>query len=112
MVNAEAWSSLPADLQKIVEISCQAITNDMMAEYTHGNALALKQLQEDPNVELRPFPDDVLRLLKSHTLDIVAELSASDPAFKKIAGSYYAYMVASTENQRVTEWANLKTRDL
>jgi TRAP-type mannitol/chloroaromatic compound transport system substrate-binding protein len=74
--------------------------------------MALKQLQEDPNVEVRPFPDDVLRLLKSHTLDIVGELSESDPSFKKIADSYYAFMEASTENQRVAEWANLKTRDL
>jgi TRAP-type mannitol/chloroaromatic compound transport system substrate-binding protein len=112
MVNAEAWASLPADLQAIVDITAHAITTDMMAEYTHGNAMALKQLQEDPNVEVRPFPDDVLRLLKSHTLDIVGELSESDPSFKKIADSYYAFMEASTENQRVAEWANLKTRDL
>ena len=84
----------------------------MMAEYTHGNAIALQQLIDDPEVEVRPFPDDVLRLLKSHTKDIVAELSASDPAWKKIADSYYAFMNTSTENQRVTEFANLETRDL
>ncbi len=112
MINKDAWDSLPADLQAIVDISCQAITTDMMAEYTHGNALALQQLVDDPNVEVRPFPDDVLRLLKSHTQDIVAELSATDPAWKKIADSYYAFIEKSTENQRVTEWANLKTRDL
>ena len=112
MVNSEAWAALPADLQAVVDISCQAITTDMMAEYTHGNAAALKQLQEDPDVEVRPFPDDVLRLLKSHTLDIVSELSETDPAFKKIADSYYTFLDTSTENQRITEWANLKTRDL
>lgn len=112
MINSSAWASLPADLQAIVETACQAITNDMMAEYTHGNAMALHQLIEDPNVDVRPFPDDVLRLLKSHTQDIVDELSATDPAWKKIADSYYAFLDKSTDNQRVTEWANLKTRDL
>ena len=112
MINADAWASLPADLQAIVATACQAITNDMMAEYTHGNALALKQLIDDPAVDVRPFPDDVLRLLKAHTKDIVDELSAADPMWKKIADSYYAFMENSTENQRVTEWANLATRDL
>ena len=112
IINKDAWASLPADLQAIVEITCQAITTDMMAEYTHGNALALQQLIDDPDVDVRPFPDDVLRLLKSHTQDIVAELAETDAAWKKIADSYYAFVEKSTENQRVTEMANLKTRGL
>jgi len=112
MVNADAWASLPPDLRAIVDITCQAITTDMMAEYTHGNALALQQLIADPNVDVRPFPDEVLRLLKKHTQEIIDETSAKDPAWKKIADSYYAFIETSTENQRVTEMANLKTRDL
>jgi TRAP-type mannitol/chloroaromatic compound transport system substrate-binding protein len=112
MINMDAWASLPPDLQAIVETSCQAITTDMIAEYTHGNAVALRQLKDDPQVEVRPFPDEVLRLLKSHTHDIVEEMSAIDPAWKKIADSYYAFIEKSTDNQRATEWANLKTRDL
>jgi TRAP-type mannitol/chloroaromatic compound transport system substrate-binding protein len=112
MINAAAWASLPADLQAIVEISCQAITTDMAAEYTHGNIAALKQLIDDPNIDVRPFPDEVLRLLKAHTQDIVSELSETDPAWKKIAESYYAFLEGSTENQRVTELANLNTRFL
>ena len=112
MVNAEAWASLPAELQAIVDLASQATTTDMMAEYTHGNALALQQLQDDPDIEVRPFPDDVLRLLKRHTRDIVNEQSAADPTWKKIAESYYAFLDVSAENQRVTEWANLETRDL
>ena len=112
MVNAAAWASLPPDLQGMVELASQAITTDMMAEYTHGNALALQRLIDDPTVDVRPFPDDVLRVLKGHTQDIVAELSASDPAWKKIAESYYEFMDKSTESQSATEVANMKTRAL
>ena len=112
LVNAEAWASLPPDLQALVELACQAITTDMLAEYTHGNALALQQLIDDPDVDVRPFPDDVLRVLKGHTQDIVDDLSAKDPIWKKIAESYYAFIEKSTENQRVTEVANLATRSL
>ena len=112
MINAETWASLPPDLQAIVEISCQAITTDMAAEYTHGNVAALKQLIDDPKINVRPFPDEVLSVLKSHTRDIVNELSETDPAWKKIADSYYTFLEGSTENQRVTELANLNTRAL
>jgi TRAP-type mannitol/chloroaromatic compound transport system substrate-binding protein len=112
MINADAWASLPPDLQSIVATACQAITTDMLAEYTHGNAQALRELIDDPKIDVRPFPDEVLRLLKSHTQEIIDETSATDPAWKKIAESYYGFISTSTENQRVTELANLKTRDL
>jgi TRAP-type mannitol/chloroaromatic compound transport system substrate-binding protein len=110
IINQDAWASLPADLQAIVEITCQAITTDMVAEYTHGNAYALQQLIDDPNVELRTFPQEVLDLLKSITDDIVAEWIAEDPAAAKIAESYYAFLAKSEYGQRVTEQAYLETR--
>jgi TRAP-type mannitol/chloroaromatic compound transport system substrate-binding protein len=55
MINADAWASLPPDLQAIVEITCQSITTDMMAEYTHGNAIALQRLIDDPDIEVRAY---------------------------------------------------------
>ena len=94
----------------IVETSCQSITTDMVAEYTHGNAYALQQLREDPNVELRQFPQDVLDLLSRLTDEIVAEWIADDPAAKKIADSYYEFLEKSAYAQRVTEQAYLQTR--
>ena len=110
IINKDAWASLPADLQAIVEITCQAITTDMVAEYTHGNAYALQQLIDDPDVELRLFPQEVLDFLKSITDEIVAEWIAKDPAAAKIAESYYAFLAKSEYGQRVTEQAYLETR--
>ena len=110
MINKAAWDSLPPDLQAIVETTCQAITTDMVAEYTHGNAYALEQLIDDPDVELRPFPRDVINLLKSITADIVAEWVAKDPAAKNIADSYYAFLEKSAYAQQVTEQAYLDIR--
>jgi TRAP-type mannitol/chloroaromatic compound transport system substrate-binding protein len=110
MVNKTAWESLPEDLQAIVETSCQAINCDMNAEYTHGNAVALKQLMNDPNIEMRPFPDEVLRHLKSITDDVVAEWVAADPKAAKIFESFNAFREISTPNQRISEQAFLETR--
>jgi TRAP-type mannitol/chloroaromatic compound transport system substrate-binding protein len=109
-VNRQAWDSLPPDLQAIIDISCQAITTDMQAEYTHGNAVALEQLTADPNVELRQFPDEVLQYLKSIAQEIVEEMVADDPMAAKIYKSWSSFLAQSIPNSRITEQAFLATR--
>ena len=109
-MNRTAWESLPPDLQSIIGIACQAITTDMTAEYTHGNALSLHLLMEDPNVEIRRFPKDVMQHLKSITDEVIADLVASDPAAAKIHASYSEFLRKSVDNQRITEQAFLETR--
>ncbi len=83
----------------------------MAAEYAQGNAMSLKRLQDDPNVELRRFPDEVLQLLKSMTRDVVKDLMAADPASAKIGKAYFDYLELAAENSRVTERAYLEARD-
>ena len=60
IVNREALEALPADLQSIVVIACKAANMDMHAEFEARNGAALKTLIEEHQVDLRPFPDDVL----------------------------------------------------
>ena len=110
MINKDAWESLPPDLQALVEITCQSITTDMAAEYTHGNSNSLQQLLADPSIELRPFPDDVLQHLKSITGDIVAELMAKDPASEKIGKAFYEYLEMVEPNSNISERAYLNSR--
>ncbi|MGB5628014.1 MAG: TRAP transporter substrate-binding protein [Woeseiaceae bacterium] len=110
IVNKAAWDSLPADLQAIVSITAQAITTDMAAEYTHGNAMSLAQLQSDPSIEIRPFPDEVLALLKSITDDVVGELMVTDPASAKIGKAYYEFLEKASANSGISEGAYLRAR--
>jgi TRAP-type mannitol/chloroaromatic compound transport system substrate-binding protein len=111
-VNLDAWNSLPKDLQVIVATVCQAINVEMMAEYTWGNAVALAQLKEDPNVEIRQLPDDVLKLLKTLSQEAIDELSSRDPWAKRIQDSFAAFQKLSVPNQRISELAFLRARDL
>lgn len=112
LVNKDAWESLPEDLQEIVIASCQAANMDMQAEFTYGNAMALAQLADDPNVEILQLPDDVLSLLKRLSGEIVDELSARDPWAKRLQESFFGFLEKSAENQRITELAYLNTREL
>jgi len=112
IINADAWASLPPDLQAIVTTSCQSITADMLADFTYNNAIALHQLTQDPDIEIRRFPDDVLVLLRSMTLELVNEMSANDPMAARIQESYYGFLEQSIPNQRISEQAVLNTRDM
>jgi len=64
----------------------------------------------DPNVEIRPFPDEVLQFLKSKAEAIVAEMVQDDPMAARIYESWSAFLERSVPNQRVTEQAFLATR--
>lgn len=110
IINTEAWASLPADLQAIVDTSCQAITVDMAAEYSNGNANSLRQLEGDPNVEIRPFPDDVLQHLKQLTKEVVEEMMANDPASAKIGKAYYEHLEKAEPYSKFSEQAFFQTR--
>ena len=111
IVNKAAWESLPADLQAIVDVACQAINADVNAEYTNGNVNALGELDADPDVEIRAFPEEVLDYLESIADEVVEELVAADPASAKVYASYADFRDKSRLNQKITEQAYLETRD-
>jgi len=110
IVNQDAWNTLPDDLKAIVEITCQAINLDTQAEYNYGNAMALHQLKNDANVEVRPFPDDVLALIHKLSMEAVDELSAQDEWSARIQKSFFDFLEVSAENQLISEQAFLNAR--
>jgi TRAP-type mannitol/chloroaromatic compound transport system substrate-binding protein len=111
IVNKDAWDTLPADLRKIVEIANMAVNVDMQAEFTHGNAVALRQIMGDPSIELRKFPDEVLQRFAELTQEILEETAADDPAFAKIKQSFDEFREMSIPNQRIGKAAFLAARD-
>ena len=111
IVNTEAWESLPEDLKAIVEIANMAVNIDMNAEYGHGNAIALQQLVEDPDVEIREFPADVMSRLREITDEVLDEMAAEDPMIAKIKKSFDAFRESSAANQAIGRRAYLEVRD-
>ena len=109
-INKDAWDTLPDDLREIVLTCCQAINMDMQAEYSYGNALALAQLQKDPNVEIRPLPADVLALLQQLSREVIDELVARDAWAARIHKSFTEFQALSVANQAISEQAYLNAR--
>ena len=110
IINKDAWASLPDDLKAIVEIACQAVNSDVAAEYTNGNVNAFAELSNDPTVELRRFPPEVLEYLEGIANEVIEELVARDPASAKVYESFKAFKEESIPYQRISEQAFLETR--
>jgi TRAP-type mannitol/chloroaromatic compound transport system substrate-binding protein len=91
IVNKQALESLPADLQKIIEISAMALNQWMYAQFEGLNIQSLRNLAAKPNVEILPFPQEVLSELRRLTLETLAEEAAKDPKFDKIYQAFTAF---------------------
>jgi TRAP-type mannitol/chloroaromatic compound transport system substrate-binding protein len=110
IVNREAFDALPDDLRAIVELACSASNDQITAEYTARNASSLQQLKNEGQIEIRPFPDDVLRQLNNLTDEVVAELAALDSMAERINDSFQTYRKTVAQWTRISEHALLNTR--
>jgi len=110
MVNSEAFASLPEDLQEIVRLACSATNDQMTAEFVARNAVSLEQLREEGEIEILPFPEDVLTGLRQISEQVVQEVISRDPAAARIYESFSAYRDTVADWIDISERAMLRTR--
>lgn len=112
MINKEAWDALPVDLQHIVRYACQSTNEDMLAEFTTRNSLALKTLVGEHGVELKRFSDEVLEEIGRVARDVVGEIASKDALSNKVYDSFNAYRAQSVSYTRISEEAYTLARAL
>jgi len=112
MINEKAFKELPADLQSIVRNAIKVSNGDMLAEYTARNQQALHTLINEHKVELRHFPDSVLKELKTISEQVVEEEAKVDALSTKVWASQKAFMQQVTQWTEVSEQAYLRARSL
>ncbi|GKT12883.1 MAG: hypothetical protein ISEC1_P1874 [Thiomicrorhabdus sp.] len=112
MINEKAFNELPADLQSIVRNAIKVANADMLAEYTARNQQALHTLITKHQVELRNFPDSVLKELKTISAEVVEEIAKQDALSTKVWASQKAFMEQVTQWTAVSEQAYLRARSL
>jgi TRAP-type mannitol/chloroaromatic compound transport system substrate-binding protein len=110
IINKAAFEGLPEDLREIV-LACASATNDRMAaEFTARNAEALQTLIRDHGVQVRPYPDDVMRELQRLSVEVLAEAAGTDPMFKRVLESLQAFRQTMTPYINIAERAMLNSR--
>ncbi len=111
IVNAEAFAKLPQDLQLIVENACKIVNLEMLAEYTARNEQALQTLVEKYGVQLRRFPDEVLKTFRALTLEVIEDVTKADAMAAKVWASQKAFLAQVRKWTDLSELSFLKARD-
>jgi TRAP-type mannitol/chloroaromatic compound transport system substrate-binding protein len=111
IVNKQALASLPDDLQAIVETAARAINQDMLDKYTARNNAALQSLLVDQKVQLRRFPDEVLKRFYEISEEVLKDLVANDEFANRVYQSWRAYRDDVREYYRISEQAYINARD-
>lgn len=109
-VNKQKYESLPADLQKIIEVAARAVNQEMLDEYTANNSRALNELVNKHKVELRPFPDDVLAELRKYAEEIYQEQAKDDEFFSTVYHSYTDFLASTRSYMKISEEAYFELR--
>ncbi|HRQ64267.1 MAG TPA: TRAP transporter substrate-binding protein [Xanthomonadaceae bacterium] len=110
MVNQRAFDALPEDLQAVVETSCAAVNDLMLADYTAQNQRALKTLVEDHGVQLRRLPEEVLDALRRASEDVLEASANRDPLARRIRDSVRDFEAQVRQWHAVSEEAMYAAR--
>jgi len=104
IINKQAWESLPADLQKIVETASMATSQWMYSQFEARNSGALGKLREH-DIEVLAFPPEVLEKLRVLATETLEEEAAADPAFARVYQSYRAFQQQADGWDAISEGA-------
>lgn len=111
MVNKAAFDRLTPHLQKVVKIACATENELMTAEYHANNVRAFQTLKHKHNVDIRRYPDDVLKAFFATAREVVAEVATDGDIEKRIYESYYKYRDYSLQMAPFTELGFMQTRE-
>jgi len=110
MINKEALMALPKDLQSIVLNACKVVNQELISEYTARNPVALETLLDKHKVDMRVYPDDVLKDLRRFSEEVVAELAEKDDFTRKVYASYSKFYQQAKRWSDISERAYLNAR--
>ncbi|WP_288425357.1 TRAP transporter substrate-binding protein [uncultured Agrobacterium sp.] len=89
-VNLDKWNNLPKNYQAVLQDACAFANTNMMAKYDAKNPTAIKQIVAE-GATLRPFSQDILDACYKAALEVYAEISATNPDFKKVYEDQVAF---------------------
>ena len=91
LINKDSWDSLPDSYKAMIENSAGRQITATYAATEAANPKAMLEMKSKYGVTNRRWSDDVLATLEKAWLEVLAEDSAKDPDFKRVADSYLAF---------------------
>jgi TRAP-type mannitol/chloroaromatic compound transport system substrate-binding protein len=103
MVNAQAYEALDDDLKEIVKRAAMASATESFADFTYHNADSFRPLLDEEGVELRTWPDDIVRALAQQSEIVLAELAQASELGRETYDSFVAYRAKADEFARASD---------
>lgn len=75
--NRGVWDSLTASEQAIFKAACEAVNHETLGEFTYQNSVHLDLLVNQHNVQMRSFPEDVVKRMSEAAYDVRASAGRS-----------------------------------
>ncbi len=75
----------------------------MLSEFEAKNNGALQELIIKHNVQLKQFPEQVLKELKKLTREVLEEVAAADPMSRKVYDSFLKFQETIFDWNKLTE---------
>jgi TRAP-type mannitol/chloroaromatic compound transport system substrate-binding protein len=91
LMNKAAFDALPDEYKAMLEIAAGDAVIHTYAETEAKNPRAMNEMLSKYGVTNRRWDDDVLAKYEQAWSEVVAEESAKDPFFKKVANSFYGF---------------------
>lgn len=111
MINRDAFESLPEDLKAIVDQSCRATNDEVLAQYTAENQHAMRRMTEEHQVEFRRLPDSILHALRKHADEVLEAHLGEDGFARRVLASYRSFRNESRAWHALSELAYYQARE-
>ncbi len=85
------YDGLPEEYQAVLQAAAWTANTSMMAQYDRLNPPALQELTSSGDVELRPFPDDVMEAAETEALTLYDEFASADADFAMVLEDWLAF---------------------
>ena len=103
MFNKAQFDALSPAYQSLVRTAAQAADANMLQKYDYLNPTAIRKLVAN-GAQLRPFSQEILAACFEKSNEVYAEMTASNPGFKKIWDSIVAFRKDYYLNMQIAEY--------
>lgn len=107
-IGLDRWNELPDVYQEIVKAAAHQANIIMMSRYDNLNPPAFQELLNGNDVEVLPFPDDVMNAAEEAAFELYAENAAADSDFASVLDHWSKFRAdiqdwhATAENAMLT----------
>ncbi len=101
-INKEKFDGLSADLQAIFRSAALHVNLWCLSEMEARNAAAFAEFRQQ-GIDIRSFPEPVLKQLRQFTREVIDEMIQGDPFTRRVYASYEAFREKASAYSTITE---------